>query len=59
MGEKEIAFLYISIDAKEDAWEKAITDLGIEGSRNIRANRAHRPGKSEKWTRAGRSCRSW
>jgi thiol-disulfide isomerase/thioredoxin len=28
---KEITFLYISIDASEDGWKKAITDLGIEG----------------------------
>ena len=29
--QKQIAFLYISIDANEEAWKKAITDLGMEG----------------------------
>ena len=29
--QKEIVFLYISIDQDEAAWKKAITDLGIEG----------------------------
>jgi len=28
---KQITFLYISIDANEEAWKKAITDLGMEG----------------------------
>ncbi len=28
---KQITFLYISIDADENAWKKAITDLGLEG----------------------------
>jgi len=32
---KQITFLYISIDANEDAWKKAITDLGIEGTHAI------------------------
>jgi len=29
---KEIVFLYISIDNTEDAWKKAINDLGLEGT---------------------------
>ena len=29
---KQITFLYISIDANEDAWKKAINDLGMEGT---------------------------
>jgi len=29
---KQITFLYISIDANEDAWKKAMTDLSIEGT---------------------------
>ena len=32
---KQIAFLYISIDANEEAWKKAITDLGMEGKQVI------------------------
>lgn len=32
---KQIAFLYISIDASEDAWKKAVTDLGMEGTQVI------------------------
>ena len=28
---KQVTFLYISIDANEDAWKKGITDLGVEG----------------------------
>lgn len=32
---KQITFLYISIDANEEAWKKAITDLSIEGMQVI------------------------
>ncbi len=32
---KQITFLYISIDANEEAWKKAITDLSIEGAQAI------------------------
>jgi thiol-disulfide isomerase/thioredoxin len=32
---KEIVFLYISIDATEDAWKKAVEQLGIEGKLGI------------------------
>jgi thiol-disulfide isomerase/thioredoxin len=32
---KQILFLYISIDANEEAWKKAITDLGMEGKQGI------------------------
>ena len=32
---KQIVFLYISIDASEDGWKKAITDLGMEGKQVI------------------------
>jgi thiol-disulfide isomerase/thioredoxin len=32
---KQITFLYISIDANEEAWKKAITDLNIEGMQLI------------------------
>ncbi len=28
---KNIVFLYISIDANQDAWKKGITDMGMEG----------------------------
>lgn len=32
---KQIVFLYVSIDADENAWKKAINDLGIEGKHGI------------------------
>jgi len=32
---KQIAFLYISIDANEEGWKKAITDLNMEGMQVI------------------------
>ena len=32
---KQITFLYISIDANEEAWKKALTDLGMEGKQVI------------------------
>lgn len=32
---KQIVFLYISIDADQAAWKKAITDMGIEGEKVI------------------------
>ena len=32
---KQITFLYISIDASEEAWKKAITDMKIEGTQVI------------------------
>jgi thiol-disulfide isomerase/thioredoxin len=33
--QKEIVFLYISIDATEDAWKKGVEQLGIEGKQGI------------------------
>ena len=32
---KKIVFLYISIDADQNSWKKAMTDLGIEGTNTI------------------------
>jgi thiol-disulfide isomerase/thioredoxin len=32
---KQITFLYISIDASEENWKKAVTDLGMEGKQVI------------------------
>jgi thiol-disulfide isomerase/thioredoxin len=32
---KDLVFLYISIDASEDGWKKAMTDLGMEGKHGI------------------------